>query len=259
MRKILASIFLASALLLIGYAPSYAQATRTWVSGVGDDANPCSRTAPCKTFAGAISKTAAGGEISVLDPGGYGAVTITKSMSIVSEGSEGSILGCGTNGININALATDVINLHGLFLEGCGNGINAINILSAKAVHIRKCLIRGFKGVSGTGIFVAPSSASINVYVSDCTLSNNLRGLVANPTGTGQTHIFLDRVVAEANGSFGVRAAGAATIYMSNSVVTAQDRGLSTASGGSIISYGNNAVINNSIDDGAPTSTATFK
>jgi hypothetical protein len=63
-----------------------AQATRTWVSGVGDDANPCSRTAPCKTFAGAISKTAPCGEISVLDPGGFGAVTITKSITINGTG-----------------------------------------------------------------------------------------------------------------------------------------------------------------------------
>src|SRR5262245_23923450 len=56
---------------------AFAQATRTWVSGVGNDANPCSRTAPCKTFAGAISKTAIGGEIDALDPGGYGTITIT--------------------------------------------------------------------------------------------------------------------------------------------------------------------------------------
>ncbi len=67
-------------------APAQAQATRTWVSGVGDDVNPCSRTAPCKTFAGAISKTATGGEINVLDHGGYGAVTITKSISIIAVG-----------------------------------------------------------------------------------------------------------------------------------------------------------------------------
>ena len=77
--------------LLACTAPAAAQATRTWVSGTGDDANPCSRTAPCKTFAGAISKTAAGGEISVLDPGGFGAVTITKSISIVSEGQEAGV------------------------------------------------------------------------------------------------------------------------------------------------------------------------
>src|SRR6266403_2464784 len=81
-----------------------AQASRTWVSGVGDDVNPCSRTAPCKTFAGAISKTAAGGEIDCLDPGGFGAVTITKNLTI--DGTHGagfgSIISAGTNGININ-------------------------------------------------------------------------------------------------------------------------------------------------------------
>ena len=79
------------------------QALRTWVSGVGDDANPCSRTAPCKTFAGAISKTAAAGEISVLDPGGFGAVTITKAITINGEGTLAGILNAGTNGIVINA------------------------------------------------------------------------------------------------------------------------------------------------------------
>src|SRR6201986_952393 len=78
-------------------APAYAQATRTWVSGVGDDVNPCSRTAPCKTFAGAISKTAAGGEIDSLDPGGFGTVTITKSITIDGgAGQVGSLLGSGT-------------------------------------------------------------------------------------------------------------------------------------------------------------------
>src|SRR5574338_693370 len=75
-----------------------AQATRTWVSGVGDDANPCSRTAPCKTFAGAISKTAASGEINCLDPAGYGAVTITKAITIDCVHTEGGVLAALTNG-----------------------------------------------------------------------------------------------------------------------------------------------------------------
>src|SRR6266480_7370064 len=87
--------------------PAQAQASRTWVSGVGDDANPCSRTAPCKTFAGAISKTAPGGEINVLDPGGFGAVTITKSISIISVGFEAGVLVSGTNGIIIQVASTD--------------------------------------------------------------------------------------------------------------------------------------------------------
>src|SRR6266480_5177096 len=98
---------LAIAIFMFAFASlAQAQATRTWVSGVGDDLNPCSRTAPCKTFAGAISKTAAGGEISVLDPGGFGAVTITKSITIDGTGMLGSILAAGTTGININMTGT---------------------------------------------------------------------------------------------------------------------------------------------------------
>src|SRR5258708_31911514 len=104
-----------------------AQATRTWVSGVGDDANPCSRTAPCKTFAGAISKTAACGEIDALDPGGFGAVTITKSITIDGTGTLAGILASLTTGIiiNLNAAtaATDVVTLRGLTINGACNGI----------------------------------------------------------------------------------------------------------------------------------------
>src|SRR5881296_703992 len=100
-----------------------AQATRTWVSGVGDDANPCSRTAPCKTFAGAISKTAASGEISVLDPGGFGAVTITKSMTIDGGGGSGfaGILAALTTGVIVNGFSIDV-TLRNISIDGAGNG-----------------------------------------------------------------------------------------------------------------------------------------
>src|SRR5947199_4194418 len=104
MRHI-ASLAIAAGCLvpLLASAPAHAQATRTWVSGVGDDANPCSRTAPCKTYAGAISKTAANGEINCLDPGGFGSVTITKSLSIVCDYTEGGVLASLTFGFNVNA------------------------------------------------------------------------------------------------------------------------------------------------------------
>src|SRR3977135_110790 len=105
---------------LLASAPASAQATRTWVSGVGDDANPCSRTAPCKTFAGAISKTAAAGEINVLDPGGFGAVTITKSITIRSDHIEAGVLTNAGNGIIVAAGATDQVVLEGLDFEGLG-------------------------------------------------------------------------------------------------------------------------------------------
>src|SRR6185503_18803657 len=104
-----------------------AQATRTWVSGVGDDANPCSRTAPCKTFAGAISKTATGGEINCLDPGGFGGVTITKSIQIICY-VEAGVLVSGTNAIIVNAPANSEILLVGLDIEGLGTGLNGVTV-----------------------------------------------------------------------------------------------------------------------------------
>src|SRR5450432_3310814 len=125
------NLILVSALALISAncvamsTPANAQATRTWVSGVGDDANPCSRTAPCKTFAGAISKTAAGGEIDALDPSGFGAVTITKAITIAGDGTLASILVAGTNGIIVNAGVNDVVLLRNLSLIGIG-GTNGI-------------------------------------------------------------------------------------------------------------------------------------
>src|SRR5437660_12771571 len=127
--------------VLLGTTLMSAQATRTWVSGVGDDANPCSRTAPCKTFAGAISKTAAGGEIDALDPGGFGAVTITKSITLDGTGTFASILASLTTGIIINAASTDVITIRGISINGFCNGIRGMNILQAKTVNIEDCVI----------------------------------------------------------------------------------------------------------------------
>src|SRR2546421_13088705 len=99
---------LAPALALIALAlpaSASAQASRTWVSGVGDDVNPCSRTAPCKTFAGAISKTAAGGEINCTDPAGFGAVPLNKAIPIKRHYTEAGVVVAGTNAIIVNAAA----------------------------------------------------------------------------------------------------------------------------------------------------------
>src|SRR6202140_2404824 len=112
------SLFGLALLLIMSVGSAQAQATRTWVSGVGDDANPCSRTAPCKTFAGAISKTAPAGEINVLHPGGFGSVTITKSITIRSDHIEAGVLVSGTNGVVVSAGASDTIVLEGLDIEG---------------------------------------------------------------------------------------------------------------------------------------------
>ena len=143
MRKI--TLLNLLAITLLGTSAMYGQASRTWVSGVGDDANPCSRTAPCKTFAGAISKTAAGGEIDALDPAGYGAVTITKAITIDGGGGQvASVLVSGTNGIVVQAGPSDVVILRNLRINGIGTGINGIRFLSGKDLNVEDCYIFGF-------------------------------------------------------------------------------------------------------------------
>lgn len=153
---------LALAILTLTVASvAQAQATRTWVSGVGDDVNPCSRTAPCKTYAGAISKTAAGGEISTLDPGGFGAVTITKSMTINGTKGQGfgSILHSGTNGVNVNDSASGspnsiIVRLRDLSINGAGTttGLRGISMTSGKHLYVEDCQIYGSKSAPGRGI-----------------------------------------------------------------------------------------------------------
>src|SRR5262245_60102042 len=133
--------------------PAHAQATRTWVSGVGDDANPCSRTAPCKTFAGAISKTATGGIINCLDPGGFGTVTITKSITIDCSTTVAGVLATGINGINVNAAATDIVRLRGLDIEGNVSGSTGVNVIQVGALRVENCKIWGFNSGNAIGIF----------------------------------------------------------------------------------------------------------
>jgi hypothetical protein len=196
---------LAFALILLGGTTlAEAQATRTWVSGVGDDVNPCSRTAPCKTFAGAISKTAANGEINVLDPGGFGAVTITKSISIIGDGNIGGVLNNVTNGIIVNAGANDVVVLRGLDINGVATGASGIRMISGGMLVVENCLIYGF---TGKGIDVATSTVS-QVFVKDTIIRNNIGasggGILLSRTGAGSVMGTIERVRVERN-RFGVR------------------------------------------------------
>src|SRR5262245_38769586 len=167
-------------LLVICSSLAHAQATRTWVSGVGDDANPCSRTAPCKTFAGAISKTAPAGEINVLDPGGFGGVTITKPITISSEGFEAGVLVSGTNGINISAGVNDQVVLSGLDIEGLGTGLDGIKVFSAGAVYILKCKIHHF---TGNGVNMNSTVANSRVVIADSIIMQNGTGVNINGNG----------------------------------------------------------------------------
>jgi hypothetical protein len=174
-----------------------AQATRTWVSGVGDDANPCSRTAPCKTFAGAISKTAPHGEISVLDPGGFGGVTITKSMTIDGNGQVSSILASGTNGVIVNAATTDRIYLRNLTINGGNTGLTGVRVFQAAHVSIENCTIWNFNTAANgsRGIAVVNTSNEVDLEVTNTSI-RDISGIAIelNPTGTGSTRTSLENV-----------------------------------------------------------------
>jgi hypothetical protein len=216
-------VLLGFLVLLTLSATAQAQATRTWVSGVGDDANPCSRTAPCKTFAGAISKTAASGEINVLDPGGFGGVTITKSITISSEGFEAGVLVSGTNAIIINAATTDAVVLRGLDVEGLGTGLVGIKVLGGlNSLHVEKCTINNFRGTNGSGIEIATTVAgTTQVFLKDTIVRRNGQGtgggIFIHPTGSAIVKASLDNIRME-NNIFGLRLQGAATTSVTNSV-----------------------------------------
>jgi hypothetical protein len=199
-----------------------AQATRTWVSGVGDDANPCSRTAPCKTFAGAISKTAACGEISVLDPGGFGSVTITKSITIDGTGTLAGILASNTFGVTINATDTDVITLRGLSINGACTGTNGVRILQAKTVNIEDLVIFRF---AQNGISVAETN-NVQVNIRNSSIRDNtLDGLGITTGNTFQAKAAITNSSFTGNGN-GVHAQANSRVTANGSTFSGNGIGL---------------------------------
>jgi len=172
-------------LLLAACSMAQAQATRTWVSGVGNDTNPCSRTAPCKTFSGAQSKTATGGEISVLDPGGFGTITITKALTIDGTTVAGGVLAAGLSGITVNIttnLASDNVVLRHLVINGASSagGFHGIRFLDGNSLVVEDCKIQNFTG-SGISVTTAANSFVFvrNTVITNCTVG----GVAITPTG----------------------------------------------------------------------------
>ncbi|VIO76657.1 hypothetical protein CI1B_65820 [Bradyrhizobium ivorense] len=235
MRRRLSLLALAIGMFLpfLASAPAHAQANRTWVSGVGDDVNPCSRTAPCKTFAGAISKTAAFGEINCLDPGGFGAVTITKSITLNCAGTLGSIVAAGSNAINISAGATDRVVLRNLHLQGlrgvASPGLVGVKINTAQSVSIESCIIEQF---SQQGISDARTTGNTTLFIRDSIISYN------GSTGIGLGATAANRVSIEGTqsigNSFGIAAGNNNSAMVTRSVFAGNSTGVETDAGGSV-------------------------
>ncbi|QND53045.1 hypothetical protein HB779_14890 [Phyllobacterium sp. 628] len=237
LRTVFQYITAAMVALLLLTTGSFAQATRTWVSGVGDDVNPCSRTAPCKTYAGAISKTAAGGEINNIDVGGFGTVTITKSISIVAAAGTPSVLATGTNGIIVNVAATDRVVLDGLDIEGAGTGLNGVRMIGAGNLLIRNSSIRNFRAGTGFGVDVQGTNA--RVVIDNVLLTANIGGVNMKPL-SGANSILMQDSFLDANVTFSAKVDGVASLILNRSTLSGSPAALTIVNGGAVVSYGNN-------------------
>lgn len=258
-----ASLLLFPALFAIS---ANAQATRTWVSGVGDDVNPCSRTAPCKTFAGAISKTAPSGEINVLDPGGFGGVTITKSITIDGGSYTAGVLVSSGNGIVVAAGPNDVVTLRSLDINGLGTGVSGVNIISAGLVRVEKSRIYDF---STAAINAVPSTGTaLSLVVTDSVLTNcvgatpmavnvdattipvnaTLDNVQIHGCGTALNAAGGSKVTARnfdfSSNTTGAAAAGASVVTLDSGVISYNTTGVQ-AGGTSVIRLSNNTILDN--------------
>ena len=221
---------------MLGILPCFSQATRTWVSGLGDDVNPCSRMAPCKTIAGAISKTAVGGEINILDPGGFGAVTITKSITIDGGGIGGSILSSGTNGIIINA-PEGTVTIRNFSINGAGTtlGVNGIKVVAVKKMIVEHCFLSNF---SGNGIDIN-STVATDVMINDVTVHQANDGISITSPGFA----LIDRCSIQNVQNSGISMNGNQGA-VSNSVISGCSKGIVSGKG-TIIHLFANMIINN--------------
>jgi hypothetical protein len=252
----MAGILLAVTLIFVA-APAHAQATRTWVSGVGDDANPCTRTSPCKTWVGAISKTAPGGEIDALDPGGFGALTITKSITLDGGGGQvASIIASGTDGIDVEAQNNDVVIIRNIRFDGLlGNGSNSagstgidgIKFTSGSALVIENCVIFGF---AKHGINFAPTSAAATATVINVVVENTEIGIATDSSG-GQTALMtVENSSVTGSSSVGILNTGAKSLTtIDHTLVTLNQIGIESAIAGPLPGTGvllsNSTVVEN--------------
>jgi hypothetical protein len=254
-----AIIALLSGMLTMAPMPASALLTHSFVAETGNDANACSRAAPCRTINKAISETVEGGVVGVLGPGRFDGFTITKSISVVASGPAATIIPTGSTGIAVSAGAGDTVAISGLHIEGLGTQQFGILVGGGGArLVLRDCVIRNFRFGGGGGLRVA--STGTVVFVSNCVFSRNLSGVVVAPIDfTGNAIVFLDHVVIERHDSFGVFANTlGGRVRLNASSITNNGTGLSAENGAQIISFGNNSIAGNTTN-GAPTVTISLK
>jgi hypothetical protein len=267
MKKVMLLVAISVTVFLGWYAtPAEAQATRTWVSGVGDDVNPCSRTAPCKTFAGAISKTATGGEINCLDPGGFGGVTIGKSLTIDCEGTLGSILASATTGVLVNG-AGIIVNLRNLTINGTGTtlGTRGVRFLAGSGLIMTNVNIMNFGTSPALGVEFTPSAANATLDMNRCVITGNGiapttgGGILVQPSAGGSAVVTIANTTVQ-NNSDGIKAistSGAITMTVRESVSSNnRGSGITAQAGNTINLMSDRNTLNNNFQNGVSSSGA---
>jgi hypothetical protein len=266
MTKLVLSLTLTGAACLLSSMPALAQ-SRVFIAAQGSDANPCTFAAPCRTFQHAHDTVQAGGEIDVLDPAGYGTISINKAISIQGHGFAGIAAPNNANAITINAGPGDRINLRGLLIDGAGSGADGILFQAGWSLNLQDCLVRNF--LLGNGIIFAPG-ASGNLFVSDTVISDNaFDGIGVTPVASGTVTVALDRVEIDNNNQYGLRASavGASTasinVSLRDSVVAYNGTGVYALSGFSnpqpiVITVANSGIDNNNVALNAQGATAAI-
>jgi hypothetical protein len=210
----------ASALALPAFAcPAQALVGRAWVSGHGADTASCGAVAsPCRTLQYVHDNIiAAGGEIDILDPAGYGPLTIRKSLTVANDGVGVSDLqqaAAGANGITVDAGASDEVNLRGLSLDGDGMAAYGVRFNSGALLTIRDSIIRGF---AGAGVRFTPAAAASFTF-SNVTLSKNDKGVFVQPQGAGAARGVIDHSSLDNNTNWGVLVQGGSAAAATASV-----------------------------------------
>jgi hypothetical protein len=171
-------------------------ASRTFVSVNGNDVGSCPATSPCRALTYAIAQTVARGEIQILDSGGYGGVTIDKSITIAAaDGVYAGISVSSGTGITVDAGPSGRVALRGLTINAIGGGATGINVVSAQAVQVDDCTISGFPDA---GLRALPAAAS-SVYVRNSKLRANNVGIVAATIASGTMTLSVEQSQFEAN------------------------------------------------------------
>jgi hypothetical protein len=227
--------------------------SRTWVSAsLGNDANPCTRDAPCLTFAAAFAMTSAGGEINVLDTGDFGPVTITNAVTLRADDVEAGIL-VSNNSIVVQAGATDPVVIEGLDIEGLGTGLDGVQVLSASQVYVLKCKIHHF---TGNGVNMNSNVTGSRVFIEDSIITQNATGVAVQGNGVATSGLIVNTVVnGNTTNALLVNGAGNAAAVI-QSFLTASPYGINLINGGSAISIGQTNVVAGA---GSFSSTVTYK